>query len=143
MNKETEKILGLLEKEDEMKNGDEKSELEELRAEKKVKENLSKELEVLLRIYPELSPDEIPEEVFDKTEMGKGLAGEYLVYKALLDLKKAEEEKKDEENSSSAPPEVKDIAEDAFFTYDKVKNMSRDEIRKNYKNIIKSMEKWK
>ena len=56
---------------------------------------------------------------------------------------KGEEEKKDEENSSSAPPEVKDIAEDAFFTYDKVKNMSRDEIRKNYKNIIKSMEKWK
>ena len=134
MNKETEKILEEL--------GSESDELETLRLEKAIKKNLEEEFALLREIFPERDADDIPDEVFALSENGKNLAAHFALYYLKEEKRKTEQTKKEEENSKSAPPDVKNSPEEAYFTYDEVRNMSEEEIRKNYKNIMKSMEKW-
>ncbi len=136
MNKDTEKILS------EIRGGSESEELETLRLEKAIKKNLEEEFKILREIFPEIDADDIPDEVFALSENGKSLAGQYALYYLRKEKKTAEQKKKEEENLKSAPPDVKNLPEKAHFTYEEVKNMSEDEIRKNYKAIMKSMEKW-
>lgn len=142
MNKETEKIL------DEVENflpeeDSDKKELEGYRLEKEIKKNLEDEFKTLFEIFPNLDVDEIPDEVLERCESGKGLAGEYALYYMREEKKRAEQKEKEEENLKSAPPDVKNSSEELYFTPDDVRGMSRSEIRSNYKNIMKSMERWK
>lgn len=137
MNKETEKIMAELADTDA-----DKLELEELRRDKKLKENLEGELKILMSLFPELTAEDIPDEVFENCDNGKGLAAQYALYYVKAEREKAETEKTNEKNKRSAPPEIKSADEEVFFTPDMVKSMSDSEIRRNYKEIMKSMEKW-
>lgn len=137
MNKETQKIMAELdtEKSDEL-------ELEELRRDKSLKENLKAELETLVSLFPELKAEDIPDEVFESCDNGRGLAGQYAIYYLRNQREKEEIANSNEKNSKSAPPQVHNDSEEVYFTPDMVKSMSDKEIRRNYKAIMKSMEKW-
>ncbi len=137
MNKETEKLLSELN----IENAD-RLELEELRRDKALKANLEKELEVLMAVFPEITADDIPDEVFERCDNGNGLAAQYALHYVTSQKKKEETQKNNEENAKSAPPEIHNSEDEAFFTPEAVKAMSDDEIRRNYKAIMKSMEKW-
>lgn len=137
MNKETKLLIEELDGSDR-----DKIELEELRRDKSLKENLEKELELLLSIFPELKADEIPDEVFEGCDNGKGLAAQYALWYVRAQKEKEETEKTNEKNAISAPPEVTAADEEVFFTPEAVKAMSDKDIRRNYKAIMKSMEKW-
>lgn len=142
MNKNTEKIFRELDGSEVGGDALEKEELEAFRLEKRVKKNLEEEFKILFEIFPELDVDNIPDELFEKCEEGRGLAAEYALWYLGEEKKKGEMEKKKEENLKSAPPNVKDSSEPVYFTPDEVRAMSEKEIRKNYKTIMKSMEKW-
>ena len=73
MKKETEKILAQAEG---MGEEDERVELDKLRREKSLNSNLETELKILMTLFPELKADEIPDEVFENTDNGKGLAAQ-------------------------------------------------------------------
>ena len=137
MNKETKKIMeeiGALD--------DDARELTELRKDKTLKENLEKELEILTQLFPELDADDIPDEVFEACDEGRGLAAQYALWFVKKQKEKEHTEKTNEENAKSAPPEIKSFDDDTFFTPEMVKTMSDKDIRRHYKAIMKSMEKW-
>ena len=117
-------------------------ELEEFRRDRDIRANLDREFALLRELFPTLRAEDIPDEAFENTENGKGLAGQYaLCY--LRKQKEAEEtEKTNEKNSRSAPPKVGNLDGEGYFTPDMVKTMSDSDIRRNYKAIMKSMEKW-
>ena len=135
MKKETEKIFSEIEE-----NSD--NELEEYRLEKLVKGNLEKELKILFELFPDINIDDIPDEIFELSDNGKGLAAQYALFCLKEEKKKAEQKEKEEENLKAAAPDVKNAPEEAYFTPEDVRGMSEEEIRKNYKAIMKSMEKW-
>ena len=142
MNKNTERILRELDDGSKEDNTLDREELENFRLEKRVKENLETEFKKLIELFPEFSADDIPDEVFEKCEDGKGLAAEYALWYLTEEKKKGEQKKKEEENMKSAPPNVKEASEPTFFTPEQVRSMTEAEIRKNYKAIMNSMEKW-
>ena len=135
MKKETEKIF---EEIDAFSDSD----IEEYRLEKLVKKNLEAELQTLFEIFPDMNVDDIPDEVFERSNNGKGLAAEYALHYLKEEKKKGEQKEKEEENLKSAPPDVKNATEEAFFTPEDVRGMTEAEIKKNYHTIMKSMEKW-
>ncbi len=122
---------------------DEASELEELRHDKALKENLDRELSALLEAFPDLKVDDIPDEIFESCKDGKGLAGEYALWYIKSGNKRAEAERTNESNSRSAPPEIRDGDGELYFTPEAVRTMSQKDVRRNFKAIMKSMEKWK
>ncbi len=139
MNENTKKILEEIEASPEELD---RNELEKFRRERDVKKNLESELELLFEVFPELDVDSIPDALFEKCPDGKGLAAEYALM-TLVEKKRSEEQKEKElENEKAAVPEVKGSAEDAYFSPEDVRRMSESEIKKNYKTIMKSMEKW-
>ena len=139
MNKETEKILAEAAGSED---GDEKLELDRLRREKSLNSNLEAELRVLMSLFPELTADEIPDEVFENTDNGKGLAAQYALWYLTDKKQKEETQKTNEKNARSAPPDIEGAGDEAFFTPEMVRTMSDKDVRRHYKAIMKSMEKW-
>ena len=144
MNKETKEMLSEIEalSESENKNG-EKSEIEALRWEKKVRENLSRELDEFAILFPETSVDDIPDEVWEKSRDGEGICAQFALYLRRRDVKKTKADQKNEENRVSAVPDVKREEDEAFFTPEQVEKMSKGEVEKNWTAILESMKKWK
>ena len=133
----TEKTLERLEVED-----PDRLELEEFRRDRDIRANLDRELSLLRELFPELRAEDIPDEAFENTENGKGLAGQYALCYLRKEKEKEETEKTNAKNSRSAPPKVGNPDDEGYFTPDMVKTMSDSDIRRNYKAIMKSMEKW-
>ena len=142
MKKETEKILSDIEALANEGKG-ESDELESLRREKALRENLSRELEELMTLFPETDVDEIPDEVWEACPDGKGVCAQYALYLKRQEMKKTVADKKNDENVKSAVPNVKTGEEEAFFTPEQVEKMSRAEVDANWQTILKSMKNWK
>ena len=47
-----------------------------------------------------------------------------------------------EKNAKSAPPDIEGGGDEAFYTPEMVRTMSDKDVRRHYKEIMKSMEKW-
>lgn len=137
MNKETEKIISEVDGEDL-----ERSELEELRRDKSLRANLEAELNTLKEIFPDIKADDIPDEVFEGCDNGRGLAAQYALWYVASQRKKEETQKTNEKNSKSAPPEVNGAEDETFFTPEMVRTMSDKDVRRHYNAIMRSMEKW-
>ena len=144
MNKETKEILSELEvlSEGDNKNG-EISELEALRLDKKIRENLARELDEFALIFPDMSVDDIPDEVWEKTRDGEGICAQFALYLKRREVEKTKAEQKNEENRASAVPNVKREEDEAFFTPEQVEKMSKAEVENNWTAILESMKKWK
>jgi len=94
-------------------------------------EMIKKDVALLKELFPDLSIDDIPEDVWKEVEKGQSLAGSY----ALHFIKKIKEEAKirfiNEQNSKKAPPKVlNDNEEKNYFSPEAVKKMSRADVRK-------------
>ncbi len=120
-----------------------RAELDELRRDRRIKENLERELEIIKELFPDFDANAMPDELFEKCSEGKGLAGEYALWQLRMQRVRDEADKKNESNSHSAPPQIHDGDGELYFTPEQVRTMSRRDVRRHYKNIIKSMEKWK
>ncbi len=118
-------------------------ELELLRSENLQKEQASKELDRLWEMFPEITLDDLPDELWVLVENGESLLGAYciLLAKAGIESKKAQD--KNRENSLRTPPAVKGGTEKKeYFTRAQVAGMSRAQVRKNYDSIVDSMKYW-
>ena len=104
---------------------------------------MQEDVELFHALFPEVSGEEIPQEVWDRVEKGESLAASY----ALVAVQKYREEEKirkiNEENDKKAPPRIQTgAADENYFSPEAVKKMTRREIKENYDKILSSMEKW-
>lgn len=104
---------------------------------------MEEDIALFHELFPDVKGSEIPEEVWTRVEAGESLSAAY----ALYTIQKMREEEKiravNEENEKKAPPRIRhDGGDDTYFSPEAVKAMSRNEIKKNYDAILRSMENW-
>ena len=140
MNKKTEELvneIGSLSKE-----GGE-SEIEALRREKTLRDNVAREVEEFSVLFPDTDIEDIPDEVWEACADGSGICAQYALWLKRSEMKKETADAKNKENTSSAIPDVSAVSEEVFFTPEAVSKMSKAEVEKNYQAIMESMKKWK
>lgn len=101
------------------------------------------DIALLRELFPTLSANDIPDEVWKKVSEGEGLAASYALY-FLCDLKKKEKiAQKNRENEEKALGKIKhDHGAEDYFSAETVRAMSPAEVRKHYAAILKSMDSW-
>ncbi len=107
------------------------------------KEKMKADIALLKDLFPALTAEEIPDEVWEDVKNGQSLAASYALY-FLKTVKEQERiEKLNAENEKKASPRVNnDPAEENYYSYETVKNMSPAEVRKHYAEILDSMDSW-
>ena len=119
-----------------------KAELDSFRREKAVRENLSRELEEFSTLFPDTKIEDIPDEVWDAYEDGRGICAHFALFLYKKGREKESAEAKNAENTASAVPNVEG-EEEVYFTPEAVRKMSKAEVDKNYSAILESMKRWK
>lgn len=140
MNKKTNDLVDEIEA---LANDGGESELEALRREKSIRDNVAREIEEFYILFPDTDVDDIPDEVWDACRDGSGICAQYALWQKREEMKKHTADAKNEENISSAIPDVEVVTEEVFFTPEAVSSMSKSEVEKNYQAIMESMKKWK
>ena len=104
---------------------------------------LREDVELFHSLFPEVGAKDVPREVWDKVEKGQSLAASYALYVLMKEKEDERIRKVNEENAASAPPRIRhDGADGSFYSPEAVKKMSQAEVRKNYKDILRSMDQW-
>lgn len=106
-------------------------------------EKMEEDIALFHKLFPEITGDQIPDEVWARVEEGESLAAAFSLYT----VKKMKEDEKiqkvNENNEKKAPPRVRhDASQSEYFSPEAVKAMSRSEIKKHYDAILRSMESW-
>ncbi len=118
-------------------------ELEILKSEKEQKDKISKELDRLWEMFPDVTLEDTPDELWSLVENGETLLGAYCIMLAKSNLEKEKPQQKDLENASKTLPAVKSTSQaKEYFTREQVNKMTRDQVRKNYDKIVSSMKHW-
>ena len=118
-------------------------ELEMLKSEKEQKDKISKELDRLWEMFPDVTLEDTPDELWSLVENGETLLGAYCILLAKANMEKEKAQQKDLENASKTLPAVKNAGgSNEYFTREQVAKMTRDQVRKNYDKIVSSMKHW-
>lgn len=104
-------------------------------------ERMRAECAELWELYPSLSPDTLPDEVWDAVEKGVPIAAAVALSerRKFLTAQKAEIAKLENRMRSSGAVERE---KNGYFSPEEVRAMNRREVRENYQSILKSMQKW-
>ncbi len=104
-------------------------------------ERMARESEELYSLYPEADPHTLPDSVWEDVRRGIPIAAAY----ALSERRRACEAQKAEEanrnNSRRSSGAIEATAQE-YYSPGEVRSMSASEVRKNYTNIMRSMQKW-
>ena len=114
---------------------------EALEAAKSTPANISGELEEFRSLYPGISPDQIPDDVWEHARQGVPIAAAY----ALACRKKerpAELARSANLENAARSTGALEETRSGYFTPEEVRAMSASEVRKNYSRIMLSMQKW-
>lgn len=105
-------------------------------------ERMRAECAELWELYPSLSPDTLPDEVWEAVEKGVPIAAAVALSerRKFLTAQKAEIAKLENRMRSTGAVERE---KNGYFSPEEVRAMNRLEVRENYQSILKSMQKWK
>lgn len=104
---------------------------------------LAEDVAMFHTLFPDVPADKIPGAVWEAVEAGESLTAAYAVHFVQEMRDKERIERLNEENAKAAPPPVRhDGKEESYFSPEAVKAMSREEVRKNYQEILRSMDHW-
>lgn len=128
-------------------------ELDALRAEiAELKEALSKksaeadmikgQLGEFSALFPNVSPEDIPEEVWESVAVGGSLAAAYSLYHRKQQLRRNRVRELNDKNAALSTGKVGVDSAKEYFTPSEVRTMSRSEVHANYSKILDSMKKW-
>lgn len=129
-----------------------KAEIERLEAEnKKLKEDaaaleteksrMDKEVAEFSEYFPEISLDEVPDEVWGKVKSGLTLTAAYAVHERKLKMQKKQVEEINTQNGAKSSGSIRNIT-DFYYSPSDVRKMTPSEVKRNYTNIINSMKHW-
>ncbi len=119
-----------------------KKQLARDRREKERESANNAEIKSFREIFPDVSADDIPEEVWDDVAGGASLSHAYALYAARqsrLDDYAQDINRRNGETSAAAG----DPAAGQEITKEQVERMSGKDVRNNYKNIIHAMKNWR
>ena len=123
-----------------------RNEVKSLRAQLEEKtaiaERISAELGELAQLFPEVTPNAIPEEVWADVRNGTSLAAAYALYERRVFIKDQRTNAINAKNARLSSGKAGSSAIKEFFSPDEVRAMSQSEVRANYSKIIESMKKW-
>ena len=94
-------------------------------------------------LFPNVTLDDIPEEVFVRAETENlPLVAAYALYERKVYMEKLKIEEFNKKNAVKSPGKIKhDGTTEVLFTLDDIKKMSPSEVAKHYDQIIKSLNK--
>ena len=132
---------------------EDQSELDMLRAEvASLKEALSKkvaeaelirgQLSEFSELFPNVTPEDIPAEVWQSITSGGSLAAAYALYHRKEQLHRDRVRELNSKNAELSTGKVGMDTAKEYFTPSEVRAMSRGEVRENYSKILNSMKKW-
>ena len=106
-------------------------------------EKLAEDVAAFHALFPDVKAEEIPGSVWEQVEAGESLTASYAVHFVAALRDKERIERLNAENEKAAPPPVRhDGKEESYFSPEAVRAMSRDEVRKHYQEILRSMDHW-
>jgi len=119
-----------------------------------MEENLDLELETTEKeltdekefheLYPDVEIEDLPDEVLEQSQNGIPLAAAYALYERKQFMARKKANKVNQDNARKSPGNIAhDGSNDGTFTFDQIKKMSADEVRKHYEQIIDSLNKLK
>ncbi len=102
------------------------------------KEAKQAQWEELYALYPDLDPNTLPREVVEQTELP--LVAAYALYCRRQALSQAAAQAVNEQNVQTAPGAVRqDGQADADYTYEEIRQMSREAVHRNYTGVLRSL----
>ncbi|MBQ3866608.1 MAG: hypothetical protein II776_06870 [Clostridia bacterium] len=106
-------------------------------------EKLSRDVAAFHELFPDVKADAIPREVWEEVEKGAALTAAYAVHFVREMREKERIARISAENEKAAPPRVRHDGTDGdYFSPEAVRAMSRQEVRKHYSEILRSMDHW-
>lgn len=113
------------------------------RKNKKAQDAITKDVDEFRKLFPDVTPEDIPEEVWEKVAAGQPLAAAYAIYVCGAESKDRKAVQVNAENERRSAPAGKDADAEQTFTPEQVESMSDESVKKNFKNIIRSIKNWK
>ena len=110
---------------------------------KKQSEAVNKDVEKFKELFPDVLPADIPEEVWEEVGEGTSLCSAYALYLCKTNGNQAKAHYVNEENMRRSAPAGKEADAEQTFTPELVEDMSAENVKKNFKNIIRSIKNWK
>ncbi len=110
---------------------------------KKNEQAVSKNVSEFTDMFPDVSPESIPESVWEKVSLGNPLAAAYAMYICGSANKEKHADTVNEINRTRSAPAGEEADAEAMFTPQQVEDMSQETVKKNFKNIIRSIRHWK
>lgn len=114
----------------------------EEKSREKENEKLGEDIKCFRELFPDVSADAIPDEVWGSVGEGMTLSGAYAIYQRKMDILGKRAEVINAELERSTPIGLAENDSDSFVSSGEVENMSPSEIKKNYKKILLSLKKW-
>lgn len=122
-----------------------KSESRRAKYERAEKENVTSQIAEFVKNFPGVSPEEVPEEVWNEVKKGISLSHAYALWKLNGESGSDTDMASviNAENSSRSLPVENDRSEPLAYTMEDVEKMPSSAVKGNYKKILNSMRKWK
>ncbi|NCB09953.1 MAG: hypothetical protein EOM73_17585 [Bacteroidia bacterium] len=121
-----------------------KSENRKAKYERAEKDGVTAQITEFVKNFPGVSPEEVPEQVWNEVKNGVSLSHAYALWKLKgvnsTDAVNAEE--LNAANTSRALPVENDRSEPLAYTMEDVEKMPSSAVKGNYKKILNSMKKW-
>ncbi|MGM9658480.1 MAG: hypothetical protein ACI3W9_05770 [Eubacteriales bacterium] len=113
------------------------------RGAKKRSDAVTKDVEEFRKVFPDVTPEEIPDGVWQSVADGVPLAAAYALHIYVSGSRKTAADRVNADNARRSAPAGKDADADESYTSEQVEDMSPEAVKKNFKGIIKSLRGWK
>lgn len=120
-----------------------RKESREAKRKQEMADKQNKEISAFRAQFPDLPAAEIPEEVWEEVASGMDLLHAYAFYLMTNGKKGTRAEDVNKGNLARSAPALGEGSTEPSFTREEVERMSQKDVKKNYKNILRSMGKWK
>ncbi len=106
------------------------------------KDDYQKEIVKFRRLFGEISPDSIPDAVWDQVREGQSLCASFALYIYEQAAEMARVREINDKNDKSAPKKITTGGGEEYFSPEAVRAMDGKTVRKQYEKIMRSMEHW-
>ena len=93
-------------------------------------------------LFPDITPEDIPSEVWENIANTGSLAAAYSLYHRRAELQRERVHTLNKKNAALSTGKVGVDSAKEYFTPSEVRAMSRGEVHANYSKILNSMKKW-
>lgn len=109
----------------------------------KSKKETTAEIKRFRELFPDVSSEDIPDEVWEDVANGASLSHAYALYLVSQENLNRHAEDVNTRNSKRGAYASSDGATEPVFTKEQVEKMSEKDIKSNYKGILKAMKNWR